>query len=134
MLRDTGTAVMDNPFAKKMLDEKLEAERDIVCLFAESCFLNILILYGDLSCLDRLEELSEALALAECRLHRLVEAVQRIGVAKNKICCLDDQEKLDLFEAHFDHPGVSIPHLEGVFRREDMREMLSDLSGSLQVK
>ena len=125
---------MDNPFIKKQLDAKLDAERDIIALYAESCFLNIQVLYGDLSDLDRLEQLSEALTLAEQRIHGTVAALLRIGVPANRIPRLDEQERLDLFEAHFTDPEASTPHLDGLFAEDDLREMLNDLSGPLHAE
>lgn len=124
---------MDNPFIKKQLDAKLDAERDIIMLYAESCFLNIQVLYGDLSELGRLEQLSEALTQAEQCLHGIVAALLRIGVARNAICHLDEQEQLDLFEAHFTDPEAATSHIEGLFCEEDLREMLSDLTGPLHA-
>ena len=124
---------MINPFIKKQMEAKLDAERDIITLYAESCFLNIQILYGDLSDLARLEQLCEALTAAEQQLHRTVAALLRIGVPGEGISCLDDEERLELFTAHFTDPNVSVSHIEGLFRQEDLREMLSDLSWPLQA-
>ena len=98
---DTGKPVMDNPFVKKQLEAKLEAEKDIIVLYAKSCFLNIQVLSGDLSNLERLEQLGEDLTQAEHRLHRIVAALLNVGVSRSNISCLDEQRRLDLFEAHF---------------------------------
>ena len=123
---------MDNPFIKKQLNARLEAERDMIALYAESCFLSIQVLSGDLSDLGRLEQLDDDLTQAEHRLHRIVAALLRLGVSGNNICCLDEQERLDLFEAHFTDPDTLSSCSEGLFGQEDLREMLRDLSGSLQ--
>ena len=125
---------MDNPFIKKQLDAKLEAERDMIVLYAESCFLSIQVLSGDLSDLGRLEQFDEDLTQAEHRLHRIVAALLRLGVSGNNICCLDEQERLDLFEAHFADPDTLPSYFKGLFGQEDLREILSVLSGSLQAE
>ena len=130
---ETGKPVMDNPFVKKQFEAKLEAERDMIVLYAESCFLNIQVLSGDLSNLERLEQLGEDLTQAEHRLHRIVAALLRLGVSRDNICCLDEQKRLDLFEVYFVDPETMTSYFEGLFGREDLREILSDLSGSLQV-
>ena len=124
---------MDNPFIKRQLDAKLEAERDIIRLYAESCFLNIQVLYGDLSNLERLEWLSEALTQAENAMHRTIAALRRLDVPSHAITRLDEQERLELFQAHFSDPESLTPHLESLFGQDDLREMLNDLSGPLMA-
>ncbi|MFQ5644732.1 MAG: hypothetical protein ACE5FQ_13695 [Thiogranum sp.] len=124
---------MDNPFTRKQLDARLEAERDMIMLYAESCFLSIQVLSGDLSGMKRLEQLDADLGQVEHRLHRIAVALFRLGVPAGNIHCLDEQERLDLFEAHFADPETPVSCSEGLFGPEDMREMLRDLYGSLQV-
>jgi len=125
---------MDNPFITKQMNARLAAERDMIVLYAESCFLNIQVLSGDLSGVERLEKLGEELSQAEHRLCRTEAALLRLGVSPAAIHCLDEQERLDLFVAHFADPDTLTSCLQGLFGQDDLREMLGDLYGSLQVK
>jgi len=48
----------DNRFIRRQLDTTLKAERKIVCLYAEFCFLNVQIVLHNVSSMERLEQLA----------------------------------------------------------------------------
>jgi hypothetical protein len=118
----------DNRFIRRQLHATLEAERKIVCLYAESCFLNIQIVLDNVSSMERLEQLADELTQAERRFQLSRAALHRLGVTGSEIAGLSEQERLELFEAHFKDPHASSSFLRGLFERSDLREMLDDIS------
>jgi len=118
----------DNRFIRRQLEATLDAERDIVCLYAESCFLNIQIVLGSLGAMDRLERLTDALAQAEQRFQLSRAALHRLGVPASQITSLSRQQRLELFEAHFQDPNASSSFLRGLFERSDLQQMLDDIA------
>lgn len=120
-------AVTDNVFVRRTLDDILAVEREMICVYAESCFLNIQILQGNLSCMDRLDYLMAELSRAERQRELLRGALRRIRVPCSSGCHLDENECLDLFEAHFTASDVAPLPVKGIFRRSDFRDMLSDI-------
>ena len=122
----------DNRFIRRQLHATLEAERKIVCLYAESCFLNIQIVLdnvsSNVSSMERLEQLADELTQAERRFQLSRAALHRLGVTGSEIAGLSEQERLELFEAHFKDPHASSSFLRGLFERSDLREMLDDIS------
>jgi len=129
----------DNRFIRRQLDATLEAERKIICLYAESCFLNIQIVLGsasnfcNLSHMDRLEQLASALAQAERQFLLSRAALHRLGVPRSEMAGLSEQERLELFEVHFKDPHASASFLRGLFERSDLRDMLDDISAPFPV-
>ena len=121
-------ATTDNRFIRRQLDAALEAERKIVCLYAESCFLNIQIVLGDVADLDKLEPLADAMIQAERQLQRSRAALHRLGVPSSEMVGLTESERLELFERHFKDPQVPSSFLRGLFERSDLRAMLDDMS------
>jgi len=118
----------DNRFIRRQLDARLEAERKIVCLYAESCFLHIQIVLDNVSSMERLEQLADELTQAERRFQLLRAALHRLGVTGSEMAGLSEQERLELFEAHFKDPHASSSFLRGLFERSDLRDMLDDIS------
>jgi len=118
----------DNRFIRRQLDATLEAERNIVCLYAESCFLNIRIVLDNDSSMERLEQLADELIQAERRFQLSRAALHRLGVTGSEMAGLSEQERLELFEAHFKDPHASSGFLRGLFERSDLRDMLDDIS------
>ncbi|HHH43477.1 MAG TPA: hypothetical protein ENK49_05000 [Gammaproteobacteria bacterium] len=118
---------MENPFVKKQLDDRLEAEQDLIVMYAESCYLSIRVLSGDLSEVDRLEQLTEALTRLGRRIGDIDAALRRLDTPAGDIRHLDEQQQLDLFTAHFADLQVPGSDLDGRFASEDLREMLSEL-------
>jgi hypothetical protein len=123
----------DNRFIRRQLNAMLDAERKIVCLYAESCFLNIQIVLDSLSDMDRLEQLADELAQAERRLQLSRAALHRLGVPGSAIAGLSEQERLEIFEIHFRDPHASSGFLRDLFERSDLREMLDDISAPFPV-
>jgi hypothetical protein len=120
--------ITDNRFIRRQLDAMLEVERKIVYLYAESCFLNIQIVLGNASNMERLEQLADALAQAERQFQLARAALHRLGVPSSEIAGLSEQERLELFEVHFKDPHASSSFLRGLFERSDLRDMLDDIS------
>ena len=118
----------DNRFIRRQLGAMLDAERRVVCLYAKSCFLNIQIVLGNVSNMDRLEQLADALAQAERQFHLSRAALHRLGVSSAEMAGLSEQERLELFEVHFKDPEASCSFLRGLFERSDLRDMLDDIS------
>jgi hypothetical protein len=118
----------DNRFIRRQLNATLEAERKIVGLYAEFCFLNIQIVLDSLYDMDRLEQLADELAQAERRFQLSRAALHRLGVPNSAITGLGEQERLEIFEEHFRDPRASSGFLRGLFERSDLREMLDDIS------
>ena len=120
--------ITDNRFIRRQLDAVLEAERRIVCLYAESCFLNVQIVLDNVSNLGRLEQLADELTQAERQFQLSRAALHRLAVPCSEIAGLSEQERLELFEVHFKDPHASSGFLRGLFERSDLREMLDDIS------
>jgi hypothetical protein len=120
--------ISDNRFIRRQLNATLDAERKIVCLYAEFCFLNIQIVLDSLYDMDRLEQLADELAQAERRFQLSRAALHRLGVPGSAMRGLDEQERLEIFEVHFRDPRASSGFLKGLFERSDLREMLDDIS------
>ena len=124
--------IIDNRFISRQLDATLEAERNIVCLYAESCFLNIQIVLGNAANMDKLEQLADALIQAERQFQLSRAALHRLGISTSEIASLSEQERLELFEAHFQDPHVPSGFLKGLFERSDLRDMLDDISAQCE--
>ena len=77
--------ITGNYFIRRQLDATLEAERKIVCLYAEFCFLNIQIVLDNVSSMERLEQLADELAQAERRFQLSRAALHRLGVPGSEI-------------------------------------------------
>ncbi|GEM_PF-6775427 len=118
---------MDNPFVKRQLDTRLEAERDLIVMYAQSCYLSIRVLSGELSEVHCLEQLTEALTRLARRIGDIDAALRRLDTPAGDIRRLDEQEQLDLFTAHFADLQVPGSYFDGRFASEDLREMLSEL-------
>lgn len=118
---------MDNPFVKKQLDARLEAEQDLIVMYAQSCYLSIRVLSGELSEVDHLEQLTEALTRLRRRIRDIDAALRRLDTPAGDIQRLDEQEQLDLFTAQFADLRVPGNYFDGRFASEDLREMLSEL-------
>ena len=103
----------DNRFIRRQLDATFEAERKMVCLYAESCFLNIQIVLGNVANMDKLEQLADELIQAERQFQLSRAALHRLGVSSSEIAGLSEQERLELFELHFKDPQCLPPFLEG---------------------
>ena len=117
----------ENIFVRKTYDDMLAIEREMICVYAESCFLSIQIIQGNLNCMDRLDQLAAELSLAERRREMFRRALHRIQVPASGGCHLEEQECIDLFQEHFTANDIAPLPLKGVFRRADFREMLSDI-------
>jgi hypothetical protein len=118
----------DNRFIRRQLDAMHEAEREIVYLYAESCFLNIQIVLGNVSNMDKLEQLADALVQAERQFQLSRAALHRLGVPSSEMAGLSEQQRLELFEVRFKDPHASSSFLRGLFERSDLRDMLDDIS------
>jgi len=120
--------ITDNHFIRRQLDATLEAERKIVCLYAESCFLNIRTVLDNVFSMERLEQLADELTQAERQFQLARAALHRLGVPVSEVAGLSEQERLELFEVHFKDPHASSSFLRGLFERSDLRDMLDDIS------
>jgi len=118
----------DNRFIRRQLDATFEAERKMVCLYAESCFLNIQIVLGNVANMDKLEQLADELIQAERQFQLSRAALHRLGVSSSEIAGLSEQERLELFELQFKDPQMPSSFLRGLFERSDLRDMLDDIS------
>jgi hypothetical protein len=54
--------------------------------------------------------------------------LHRLGVPASEIACLSQQQRLELFEAHFTDPNASSSFLRGLFERSDLQQMLDDIA------
>lgn len=116
-----------NVFVHKTYNDMLTVEREMICVYAESCFLSIQVIQGNLSCIDRLDHLAAELARAEQQLELLRRALHRIGVAVSANCHLEEQECIDLFQDNFTANDIAPLPLKGVFGRSDFQDMLNDI-------
>ena len=121
-------AAIDNRFIRRQLNAALEAERKIVCLYAESCFLNTQILLGNMANMDKLEQLADALIQAERQFQLSRAALHRLGLSSSEMKGLSERERLALFEVHFKDPHLPSSFLKGLFEGSDLRDMLEDIS------
>ena len=118
----------DNRFIRRQLNATLDTEREIVRLYAQSCFLHIRIVLGSVFDMDKLEQLADELVRAERQFQVLQRALTRLGVPGAEIARLSEQERLDIFEAHFKDADASANFYRGLFERSDLRQMLDDIS------
>lgn len=117
----------DNVFVRKTYNDMLAAEREMIRVYAESCFLSIQVIQGNTNCIDRLDNLAAELSLAEGRREMFRRSLHRIQIPASGGCHLEEQECIDLFQENFTANDIAPLPLKGVFRRSDFREMLSDI-------
>jgi hypothetical protein len=118
----------DNPFVKPLLQSMFAIERDIIRLYAESCYTNIQAAQGNLSCMERIEGLADALCAAEQRLYALQARLRRIGVPRLAMAGLDSQQRLSLFEAEFKRHDAVFTTPQAAFDRQQLSCMLEDIA------
>jgi hypothetical protein len=117
-----------NLFVKPLLQSMHSIERDIVRLYAESCYTNIQAAHGNLSCMERMEQLADALCAAERRWYALRARLRRIGVPKFAISGLDERQRLALFEAEFNRHDPAFATQHAAFDRQQLCNMLEDIA------
>jgi hypothetical protein len=120
---------LNNPFVKRRLDRLYAVEREIIRLYAETCYTNIQAAYGNLSCMERLQQLGEALDAAGQRLRMLKRGLRRLGVPPLAMISLDDLERLSLFEADFKRHDAAFAVQHERFGRQQLYTMLNDIAG-----
>jgi hypothetical protein len=120
---------LNNPFVKRRLDRLYAVEREIIRLYAETCYTNIQAAYGNLSCMERLQQLGEALDAAGQRLRVLKRGLRRLGVPPLAMISLDDLERLSLFEADFKRHDAAFAVQHERFGRQQLYTMLNDIAG-----
>jgi hypothetical protein len=103
-------------------------ERDIIRLYAESCYTNIQAAHGNLSCMERCERLANALSAAEQRLSAVKARLRRIGVPRLAVSGLDNQQRLALFEAAFRRHDAAFAARQTSFDRRQLGSMLEDIA------
>jgi hypothetical protein len=118
----------DNPFVKPMLQSLYAIERDIIRLYAESCYTNIQAAHGNLSSMERIEGLADTLCAAEQRLYALQARLRRIGVPRLAMAGLDQQQRLSLFEAEFKRHDTVFTTAQTLFDRQQLCCMLEDIA------
>lgn len=119
---------LNNPFVKRRLERLYAVEREIIRLYAETCYTNIQAAHGNLSCMERLQQLGEALEAAFQRLRALKRGLQRIGVPPSAMISLDDLERLSLFEADFKRHDAAFAAQQDLFGRQQLYTMLNDIA------
>lgn len=91
----------NNPFVQRQLARLSQFEHELIRLYAESCYSDIQAAYGNRSCMERAEQLQEALYLAGARLQRQKARLRRLGVVPSAMPALATRERMALFEAVF---------------------------------
>lgn len=118
----------NNPFVKPMLQSMRAIERDIIRLYAESCYTNIQAAFGNLSGMERMERLADAVSSAEQRCYALKARLRRIGVPQLAISGLTDQQRLSLFEEQFKRCAPALSMQQISLDRQQLCSMLEDIS------
>ncbi len=103
-------------------------ERDLIRLYAESCYANIQAAYGNRSCMERTERLANTLCAVEKRLSAVKARLRRIGVPGLAMSGLDEQQRLSLFEAVFRRHDVALGTGHTAFDRRQLGSMLEDIA------
>ena len=91
----------NNPFVQRQLAQLSHFERELIRLYAESCYSDIQAAHGNRSCMERAGQLQDAVHLASARLQRQRARLRRLGVAPSAIPALGTRERVALFEATF---------------------------------
>jgi len=120
---------VNNLFVKRRLERMYAVEREIIRLYAETCYTNIQAAHGNRSCMERLQQLSEALDAAGQRLRALKRGLRRLGVPPSAMISLDDLERLSLFEADFKRHDAAFAAQHELFGRQQLYTMLNDIAG-----
>ena len=118
----------NNHFVRPLLQSMYAVERDIIRLYAESCYTNIQAAHGNLSCMERTERLANALCAAEQRLSAVKARLRRIGVPRLAMSGLNDQQRLLLFEAAFRRHDAAFGAGRTAFDRRQLGSMLEDIA------
>lgn len=119
---------VNNPFVQRQLAELFDIERDLIRLCAESCYTDIQAAYGNRSCMERVEQLDDALNASGQRLNQLKARLRRIGVPRSALLSLDDLQRLALFEATFKGHNASFASPCTCFDRQQLCAMLEDIT------
>jgi hypothetical protein len=120
---------LNNPFVKRQLDRMYAVEREIIRLYAETCYTNIQAAHGNLSCMERLQQLGDALETADRSLRVLKRGLRRLGVPPLAMISIDDLERLSLFEADFKLHDAAFAAQHELFGRQQLYTMLNDIAG-----
>ncbi len=124
----------NNPFVKRLLRSMHTIERDIIQLYAECCYTNIQAAHGNLSCMERMERLADALCATEQRLYALRARLRLIGVPRSAMAGLDDGQRLALFEAAFKRHDAAFAALPMWLDHQQLSCMLEDIANNEPVE
>jgi hypothetical protein len=119
--------ILDNPFTRRQQQAIQGAERHIIALYAEACCLAMQLMKGTVIDLERMEQVNHALTEAEHRLQGMLSAAQRLGIGPNILTGLSEEERLTLFEAHFDDTNTSLGALKEMLSQADIREIVEGI-------
>jgi hypothetical protein len=124
-------AVMNNDnnlFVQRQLALLYDIERELIRLYAESCYSDIQAAYGNRSCMERARQLDDTLRATERRRDRLKARLRRIGVPDTAMLSPDALQRLALFEATFRRHGAAFASPCGCFDRQQLSAMLEDIA------
>lgn len=121
---------LDNRFVQRQLERLYAVEREIIRLYAETCYSSIQAAYGCRSSVTRVEQLTEAIQRAGRSLCAIKAELRRLGVPREQIVSLDDLQRLNLFEAQFRRHDAAFAGVEDIFGRRQLAAMLSDITGT----
>jgi hypothetical protein len=117
-----------NPFVQSQLLRLFEIERELICLYAESCYADIQAAHGNRTCMDRGAQLDDALRDTECRLSEVKARLKRIGVPRPDMFSLDALQRLALFEATFRRHDAAFASPGTSFDRQQLCAMLEEFA------
>lgn len=117
----------NNPFVQRQLALLYDIERELIRLYAESCYSDIQAAYGNRSCMEHAQQLADTLLATERRRDRLRAHLQRIGVPDTAMFSLDALQRLAVFEATFRRHGAAFASPCARFDRQQLSAMLEDI-------
>lgn len=124
----------NNPFVQRQLLRLFEVERELIRLYAESCYTDIQAAHGNRTCMERGAQLGDVLRETECRLSQLKERLRRIGVPRPALFSLDALQRLALFEAAFQRHDAAFASPCASFDRQQLCAMLEEFAGFEEQK
>lgn len=84
---------------QRQLVQVCQLERELVGLYAETCYCGIQAAYGNRSSMERAAQLDDSLHEIQRRLARVYARLRRLDVPPDAVTHLDAGERLALFEA-----------------------------------
>jgi hypothetical protein len=118
---------LNNPFVDRQIELLRQLDRELICLYAETCYQSILFIQGGCTNIDQLDSLMDRVSVTERRFQRQVAALHRVGIHDVATLCLNEAERISWF-ADCLRGSDRAPVFGDVLHDSDLAALLEDLS------